>query len=141
MLYSKTAKQNSASGFFFDSDKNAPDDAIKISNEDANTAINLPSGATFDFSLEGALVVSPAPERSADEIAAEEQARSWSKYQAAAQSALEKSDAVALRCWKAGVDYPTAWRVYDAALREIVRAKSGDDSLPLPEQPAYPEGT
>lgn len=46
-------------------------------------------------------------------------------------------DAVAIRCFKAGVAFPAEWRVYVEQLREIVRADSGE----LPKKPAFPEGT
>lgn len=54
-----------------------------------------------------------------------------------AVAALDATDAVAIRCFKAGVAFPDEWRVYVAQLREIVRADSGE----LPKRPAFPEGT
>ena len=65
----------------------------------------------------------------------------WIPYQASAQSALDKTDIVALRCWKAGVNFPPAWQSFTKALRDIVRAASGDAPKALPEPPPYPEGT
>lgn len=54
-----------------------------------------------------------------------------------ALAALSETDAVAIRCFKAGVAFPAEWRVYVEQLREIVRADSGE----LPKKPAFPEGT
>lgn len=54
-----------------------------------------------------------------------------------ARRALQESDLVAIRCLKAGVAYPTDWLAYDDALRAIVNGGEG----PLPERPAYPEGS
>ena len=54
-----------------------------------------------------------------------------------AQVALDKSDLVALRCFKNGVPFSTEWATYCAALRAIVVSGVG----PLPVQPAYPEGS
>ena len=53
------------------------------------------------------------------------------------KSALEKSDAVAIRCVKAGVVFPADWKTYVTSLRAIVNGGAG----PLPAQPAYPVGT
>ncbi len=60
--------------------------------------------------------------------------------QAEAQAALDKTDLVAFRCFKAGVAYPPAWQIYTQALRAIA---NGTDtaSTSLPIQPAYPAGT
>ena len=54
-----------------------------------------------------------------------------------AQAALDRSDLVALRCFKNGVSFPAEWATYCAALRAIVVSGVG----PLPVQPAYPEGS
>lgn len=58
-------------------------------------------------------------------------------YRAEAQAALDRSDLVALRCFKNGVPFPAEWATYCAALRAIVVSGVG----PLPVQPAYPEGS
>lgn len=55
MKYSKTAHAAGASGFFFDNDPNVPADAVKVSDSDVQTAINLPSGSTYDFDTAGTL--------------------------------------------------------------------------------------
>lgn len=54
-----------------------------------------------------------------------------------AQTALNKTDLVALRCLKAGVSFPSEWQTYVTSLRSI--ASSGTGSLP--DQPPYPIGT
>lgn len=54
-----------------------------------------------------------------------------------AQSALDKSDLVATRCFKAGVPFPSEWQAYVASLRAIVSSGAGA----LPTQPDYPVGT
>lgn len=54
-----------------------------------------------------------------------------------ARIALEASDAVALRCFKAGVAWPQDWKDYCGILRDIVRSGSGT----LPARPNYPAGT
>ena len=58
-------------------------------------------------------------------------------YKAEAQAALDRSDMVALRCFKNGVPFPAEWATYCEALRAIVVSGVG----PLPVQPAYPEGS
>jgi len=62
------------------------------------------------------------------------------QLQAQAQAALDKTDLVAFRCFKAGIAYPPEWQAHTLALRAIV---SGADigSTSLPPQPAYPAGT
>lgn len=55
----------------------------------------------------------------------------------AAQTALDKSDLVALRCFKNGVPFPTEWVTYCAALRSIAVSGVG----PVPVQPDYPKGS
>lgn len=67
--------------------------------------------------------------------------RTWAEYQQLAKAALDRTDLVALRCWKANVPYPVAWQTYTDALRAIIRAPSGDPEQPLPTQPDYPAGT
>ena len=54
-----------------------------------------------------------------------------------AQMLLYKSDMVAIRCVKAGLEFPTIWQNYVATLRVIV---NGED-LAIPEMPEYPQGS
>ena len=65
----------------------------------------------------------------------------WSEYKAKAQLLLDATDLVALRCWKAGVPYPTEWLIYTNKLRDIVRSTSGNPCNTFPDIPAYPAGT
>ena len=58
-------------------------------------------------------------------------------YKAEAQAALDKSDLVALRCFKNGVSFPAEWADYCTALRAIVVSGVG----PVPAQPNYPKGS
>lgn len=60
--------------------------------------------------------------------------------QMAAQTALDATDLVCLRCYKAGVTFPAAWQTYTTALRAIVNG-TDTTSTSLPAQPAYPAGT
>ena len=74
---------------------------------------------------EAALVTDPGPTA----------AQLWAAHQASAQAALDFNDRVAIRCLKAGVSYPAEWRNHDNALRAILRAASGDPTLPTPPHP------
>lgn len=56
-----------------------------------------------------------------------------------AQTALDRSDMTALRCFKAGVAFPSDWKAYVIALRAIVAGEP--TSIALPTQPAFPAGT
>lgn len=57
-----------------------------------------------------------------------------------ALSALEATDKVAIRCWKANVAYPVEWQAYTEALRAILNG--GDTtSTSIPAMPSYPVGT
>lgn len=58
-----------------------------------------------------------------------------------AQAALDKTDRVALRCFKSGVPFPPAWVAYVAALRALIAAPPADPTQALPSAPAYPAGT
>ncbi|CAJ0896147.1 hypothetical protein R77569_04568 [Ralstonia mannitolilytica] len=55
MLYSTSAHKAGGSGFFFDDDKNAPSDAVSVSDADVKTAVNLPGGYAYDFDATGKL--------------------------------------------------------------------------------------
>lgn len=60
-----------------------------------------------------------------------------------ASRALPETDMVALRCFKAGVPFPTDWKDYVTALRAV--ASGNGDTLPKPPMSgnniAYPQGT
>lgn len=71
MRYSKTAHAAGSSGFFFDDDPNVPADAVKVSDSDVQTAINLTAGSTYDFDSTGKLTAT-APTSS--QLAAMQQA-------------------------------------------------------------------
>jgi hypothetical protein len=71
-------------------------------------------------------------------------ALTWPQYLGTVQAELDFSDNVATRCVKAGVAYPAAWLTRDQALRALMRATSGDVSVPIltfQPRPAFPEGT
>lgn len=57
-----------------------------------------------------------------------------------AQSALDLTDRVAYRCFKAGVVFPASWQTYTQSLRAIANG-TDKTSTALPVQPAYPAGT
>jgi hypothetical protein len=59
----------------------------------------------------------------------------------AAQAALDKSDMVAVRCVKAGVEFPSEWQAYVASLRAVMSASDGAENGVIPTMPSYPAGT
>lgn len=59
---------------------------------------------------------------------------------ASAKTALDTTDMVCLRCYKAGMAFPAPWQTYTASIRAIVNG-SDTTSNTLPTQPAYPAGT
>jgi hypothetical protein len=59
---------------------------------------------------------------------------------ASAKTALDASDVVAIRCFKAGVQFPGAWVAYVVALRNIING-TDTTSTALPTVPAYPAGS
>lgn len=54
------------------------------------------------------------------------------------QTAIDKTDLVALRCWKAGVEFPTEWREYTVVLRTLLASSV---VVKLPVMPDYPSGS
>lgn len=56
MLFSETTKSAGGSGFHFDGDTSAPDDAVQVSSAEVGTAINLPEGKDYAF-RNGKLVI------------------------------------------------------------------------------------
>jgi len=67
--------------------------------------------------------------------------KSSTESKAQAQAELDRTDMVALRCWKAGVPFPSTWQKYTQALRAIIRVAPGEMPPPLPARPDYPAGT
>jgi hypothetical protein len=63
------------------------------------------------------------------------------EYKLRAQNALNKTDLVALRCFKAAVEFNQSWISYTQALRTLVSSPNVDPSQPLPTQPPYPPGS
>jgi len=88
----------------------------------------LPSGSVLIASDEAQSLLAPTP----DEI--------HQAFIATAQTALDKTDAVAIRCLKAGVAFPVEWQSYVSALRNIVSV-SDITSTSLPVMPSFPAGT
>lgn len=77
----------------------------------------------------------------ADNAIAQQQIMAWKAYQAQAQALLDETDMVSLRCFKAGVVFPTTWLSYVQALRAIMSAQTGDPTQTFPTKPTYPTGT
>jgi hypothetical protein len=76
--------------------------------------------------------------------------QTWDALAAQAQVLLDKTDQVALRCWKAGVAWPAEWQASVVDLRAYLISK--DASKPVPSLPmtkdsnghtviAYPAGS
>ncbi len=57
MIYSKSAKQNGGSGFYFDGDSNAPKDAISVSQADVASCLAVGMGGDYSFDKNGKLTV------------------------------------------------------------------------------------
>lgn len=70
-----------------------------------------------------------------------DEAAAIAAYKITAQNALNKTDAVAIRCFKAGVSFNAEWVSYTQALRAIVSSPTVDPNAPLPPQPPYPNGS
>lgn len=107
--------------------------------KDTNNDIHVLDDASFSYLLPAGCVEITADE--AAQLQAPTTAQLWSAYQSQAKLELIASDAVATRCVKAGVAYPSNWLSRDVALRAIIAATSGDPTQPLPSRPAYPAGT
>ncbi|MCP1488001.1 hypothetical protein J3D48_004314 [Pseudomonas fluorescens] len=105
-----------------------------------------PQGCVFAYELDGSQdLIIPDNQEPITEDEAEalrnpppSDAQLWAEYQARAQTGLDRTDSVALSCWKASVPFPHDWQVYTSALRDIVKAGSGDPHQPLPEAPLPP---
>ena len=110
-----------------------------------DTAIVLPNGATaltdnqfnnrFGLRLQGGLLIAD------EEVVQATDAQLLAALKKEATTLLLKTDATAIRCFKAGVVFPESWRSYVSALRAIVRAETWSESLIVPPAPEYPDGT
>lgn len=130
MLYSKMTNG------FYDPQINPtiPLDAVEISIDAHRELLEVQStGKQITADADGYPIASDPPPPTKSELIAQ--------YKLQAHQALERTDRVAIRCFKAGVAFPAAWISYTQALRTIVTAASVDPTLPLPIQPSYPEGT
>jgi hypothetical protein len=150
MLYSISAREAGGSGFYFSDDKNAPADAIRVSTQDVETAINAPAGTSFDFDANGKLTVTPAPAQTDAQIKAASDAAKWAAYQAKARAALTDSDTSMLRIYEAVILGDTTMEAPDVVAfvkwRQELRAilsTAQPEEIPdaLPAMPAYPVGT
>lgn len=121
----------SLQGFLPDGVK-SPADLITISDADYQLGISpREEGSTLDFQ-NGMLVVIPAP--------APTSAQLQLKLQQQAMATMQETDMVCLRCYKAGIPFPTEWQSYTNALRSIANG-TDTSSTALPVKPAYPAGT
>lgn len=131
MYYSKTT------GGFYSQDihgENMPADVVEISDEvHAEMLAGQALGKRIVAGQDGAPMLADQPAPTTTEL--------WASHQVQAQVALDASDMVALRCFKAGVAFPSDWLTYVNALRVVVRTSSGDPTQALPTRPAYPSGT
>jgi hypothetical protein len=64
----------------------------------------------------------------------------WRATQNQARVLIEAGDIIVTRCAEAGIPVPADWKTYRAALRVILRAATGDPTLPLPIPPQKPPG-
>ncbi len=65
-------------------------------------------------------------------------AKALATFKTEVQTAIDKTDSVALRCWKAGVEFPIEWRKYTVTLRTLLASKV---VVELPVMPDYPVGS
>jgi hypothetical protein len=134
MKYSYSA----ITGGFYDPDRfppeSLPHDAVQVDNEKyASLFSGQAAGKMIAPDASGNPTLQDPPAPSSGKL--------WAAHQAQAQAALDASDMTALRCFKAGVAFPSDWLTYVAALRTIVKATTGDPSQALPTRPAYPANT
>lgn len=112
-------------------------------NDDA--VIVLPNGAIaltdeqfsnrFSLRLQGGLLIA------IEEVVQATDAQLLAALKKEATALLLKTDATAIRCFKAGVVFPESWQSYVSALRAIVRADTWSERLTVPPAPEYPAGT
>lgn len=104
-----------------------PNGAIALTDEQFNNR--------FGLRLEGGCLVP------AEEVEQATDAQLLAALKMEAMALLLKTDAVAIRCFKAGIVFPESWESYVLALRAIVRVDIWDKSLTIPTMPEYPDGT
>jgi hypothetical protein len=128
-LYSKTTKG------FYDSEihKIMPEDAVTITDEQYQSLLAQQS--------QGMAIIPDSSGMPTTQKLLLSAASKTNLYKQAAARALKKADMVAIRCLKAGVEYPVVWHNYDIALRAIISNTSPDTTKPLPTAPPYPVGT
>lgn len=112
---------------FFDTfihGENIPGDCVEITREKhVELMAAQAAGKVISADETGAPVAVDAPPPNADD------------FKVQARIALEQSDLVGLRCFKAGVKFPKEWRDYEVSLRAVVRGERAD----LPQVPVKPE--
>ena len=96
--------------------------------DDDSYSYLLPSGSVIITEEQAQALLAPTP------------AQIHEAFVASAQTSLDKTDSVAIRCLKAGVTFPDEWQAYVSALRNIVSGKDVT-STTLPTVPSYPSGT
>jgi hypothetical protein len=68
-------------------------------------------------------------------------AEQWVRFIAGVKAALDDTDMVTWRCYKAGVAFPAVWLDYTRQLRALMGVEQTSAPPALPVPPAYPEGT
>ena len=99
--------------------------------DDSSFKYLLPDGCTEITKNEyDALVVESQSETDSQKLV---------NFKTQVQAALDASDLVALRTYKAGVAFGAVWTAYDASLRKLMSITSWSDDLKLTPKPdAYP---
>lgn len=123
----------STGGFYDDAINTAlPSDAVEITVEQYAALMEAQSTGqiiTADSAGSPIAEAPPAPTPAQTAVA----------LMLSARAALTITDAVFIRCGKAGVAWPTEWQAYVVALRAIVTSPAS--ATELPTQPAYPAGS
>jgi len=104
---------------------------IEVDTDD--TSINIDANFMTEISEEAAKALQN-PSLTEDEINTE----ALATFQTSVQTAIDKTDLVAIRCLKAGIEFPTEWREYTVALRAL---KASVVVAELPVMPSYPVGS
>jgi hypothetical protein len=115
-----------------------PDDLTHVTDDQYAEIISaLKAGSHVGFENEQ-LVITPEDPHVVD---VRKSALAWHIYKSQAKNALEKTSVTIERCFEAAIALPSDWVDYRKALRAILSQASGDPTVPLPAQPAYPNGT